>query len=251
MKSRRAFIESYGATCRNWRWSWAFVNHDARTVIFGAWDLTRLGDMAVILQDGWAINRSTGRRQPAYAEALDYIGLIRDQGYALKTFPMGHALVDPSVPEGTARIERFEPVLSDALLHRDGGRWLAVPFITYPGEESPTTGTVPLLEGGRFPVMVSAVERNARARAECLRLKGCRCMVCDLDFGESYGPDGTGFIHVHHIEPLAGSGGERSVDPATDLVPVCPNCHAMLHRRSPPFSLDEVRKMRLSAKVSA
>lgn len=76
-------------------------------------------------------------------------------------------------------------------------------------------------------------------------------MVCDLDFGESYGPDGTGFIHVHHIEPLAGSGGERSVDPATDLVPVCPNCHAMLHRRSPPFSLDEVRKMRLSAKVSA
>ena len=37
--NRKQFIEQQGATCRNWNWSWSFVNHEERFVIFGAWDV--------------------------------------------------------------------------------------------------------------------------------------------------------------------------------------------------------------------
>lgn len=35
---------------------------------------------------------------------------------------------------------------------------------------------------------------------------------------------------VHHREPLSEVRETHEVDPIRDLVPVCPNCHAMLHR---------------------
>ena len=84
--SRRNFIESLGATCRNWTWSWAFVNHSERAVIFGAWDTETEGGTVVILDENWE-RSSKGRRQSAYPEALEYVGLIEAQGYSLKTFP--------------------------------------------------------------------------------------------------------------------------------------------------------------------
>lgn len=34
--SRKAFIESHGATCRSWTWSWSFVNHDDQMIILSA-----------------------------------------------------------------------------------------------------------------------------------------------------------------------------------------------------------------------
>jgi 5-methylcytosine-specific restriction protein A len=52
-----------------------------------------------------------------------------------------------------------------------------------------------------------------------------------------------GFIHVHHIKPLAKLGSNYKIDPIKDLRPVCPNCHAVLHRKDFPYSLDEVVKL--------
>ncbi|MEL7300229.1 MAG: hypothetical protein AAFM92_07580 [Pseudomonadota bacterium] len=57
-----------------------------------------------------------------------------------------------------------------------------------------------------------------------------RCVCCDLDFEERYGPVGTGFIHIHHLDPLGDRQEAHLVDPEKDLVAVCPNCHAMIHR---------------------
>ena len=36
-------------------------------------------------------------------------------------------------------------------------------------------------------------------------------------------------------------GGQYEVDPIKDLRPVCPNCHAVLHRRIPAYRIEEVR----------
>ena len=36
-------------------------------------------------------------------------------------------------------------------------------------------------------------------------------------------------IHVHHIVPVSEIGEEYVVDPVKDLIPVCPNCHMVLH----------------------
>jgi len=89
---------------------------------------------------------------------------------------------------------------------------------------------------------VNRYERDARARSECLRKQGKCCKVCNLRFEDRYGQIGEGFIHVHHVKPLAGLRMEYKLSPRTDLVPVCPNCHAMLHKREPPFSIYELKE---------
>lgn len=93
-------------------------------------------------------------------------------------------------------------------------------------------------EGATWTVTVNAYERNRKARAACVRHHGTRCAVCDMDFAERYGPIGAGFIHVHHLKQMSEVREEYEVDPVKDLRPVCPNCHAMLHR----MSLEDLRR---------
>jgi len=99
------------------------------------------------------------------------------------------------------------------------------------------------LEGRLKEIMVNKYERDPEARKKCIELYGVSCKVCGLNFEETYGAIGEGFIHVHHLVPLASVGKEYVVNPADDLKPVCPNCHAMLHKRRPPFSIDELKEI--------
>ncbi len=85
-------------------------------------------------------------------------------------------------------------------------------------------------EGKKLTVTVNGYERCPKARAECIAIYGTRCYVCGMSFEHTYGSFAKDFIHVHHIEPLNTIGEEYEVDPKEDLRPVCPNCHAMLHK---------------------
>jgi 5-methylcytosine-specific restriction protein A len=105
------------------------------------------------------------------------------------------------------------------------------------------SGAMALVEGAKVRVEVNAYERNPEARRLCIAAHGSDCCICGLNFGAKYGPDAAGYIHVHHVRPLASIGGEYIVDPVADLRPVCPNCHAVLHRRNPAFDIEEVRRM--------
>jgi 5-methylcytosine-specific restriction protein A len=68
--------------------------------------------------------------------------------------------------------------------------------------------------------------------------------VCDIDFGMDYGGIADGYIHVHHIVPIASVGKQYKLNPLTDLVPVCPNCHAMLHHgMKEPQTVAELRRI--------
>ena len=100
-------------------------------------------------------------------------------------------------------------------------------------------------EGALKKVFVNRYERNRDAREKCIAAHGnnYKCAVCGLDFEEMYGEIGRGFIHVHHIVPISSIGAEYQIDPAKDLIPVCPNCHAMLHRREPPYDVEDLKKM--------
>jgi len=100
-----------------------------------------------------------------------------------------------------------------------------------------------LTEGRKLRVFVSLYERSAAARRRCVEIHGPQCKVCGMDFQSVYGELGKAFIHVHHVVPLSGISEKYVVDPAADLVPVCPNCHAMLHRKIPPYTVDELGKM--------
>lgn len=98
-------------------------------------------------------------------------------------------------------------------------------------------------EGARSRVTVNAYERNAEARRRCIETYGTSCTICKFSFGEAYGPEADGYIHVHHIRPLSEVGDEYVVDPVEDLRPVCPNCHAVLHLSGGHRSIEEVRQL--------
>jgi 5-methylcytosine-specific restriction protein A len=115
-----------------------------------------------------------------------------------------------------------------------------VPDASLPEEVS---GPQTYHEGAVRQVTVNAYERNPQARTRCIEHHGTRCVVCGFDFGAVYGPAAEGYIHVHHLRPLGAIAAEYEVDPVEDLRPVCPNCHAVIHRRVPAFSIEEVRAM--------
>jgi len=98
-------------------------------------------------------------------------------------------------------------------------------------------------EGASRTVTVNAYERDPRARKACIEHYGDKCVVCGFDFAAAYGELGKGFIHVHHVVSLAEIGESYIVDPVRDLRPVCPNCHAMLHRRADVLPVKELQRI--------
>lgn len=96
-------------------------------------------------------------------------------------------------------------------------------------------------EGSAKTLTINAYERDPKARAECLKIYGYNCSACEMNFEEVYGDIGKEYIHVHHLRPLSTIGKAYQVNPKEDLRPVCPNCHAMLHRKEPPFSIEEMK----------
>lgn len=107
----------------------------------------------------------------------------------------------------------------------------------------------PLLEGRELSVELSKYERNPIAREKCIQHFGSICQICLVDLGKVYGPVGEGCIHVHHITPISEMGGEYEIDPIADLIPLCPNCHAIIHRKNPPYTVAEL-KIFQNSKVS-
>ena len=99
------------------------------------------------------------------------------------------------------------------------------------------------VEGAARHVLVNAYERNRRAREACLRHYGRSCAACGFNFEANYGETTAGYIHVHHVIPIAQVGTEYQLHAIRDLRPVCPNCHAVIHRREPPFSIEEIKHM--------
>lgn len=86
-------------------------------------------------------------------------------------------------------------------------------------------------EGRRVVYYTTRYERNPRNRAAAIAIHGCKCMVCGFNFEKTYGSWGKGYIEVHHIKPLYYLNEEIEINPATDLVTVCSNCHRMIHRK--------------------
>jgi predicted HNH restriction endonuclease len=109
--------------------------------------------------------------------------------------------------------------------------------------------TVVFREGAVCKVSVNAYGRNPHARQKCIKYYGASCFVCGFNFGQVFGELGEDFIHVHHLCPISEIAEEYEVDPVKDLCPVCPNCHAMIHRRFPPLSIEELQILLSSSKV--
>ncbi len=96
-------------------------------------------------------------------------------------------------------------------------------------------------EGAKKSIYINAYERSIPAREKCIAHFGVSCNICGFDFEKVYGAEGKGLIHIHHLKPLSDIRESYAINPLEDLRPVCPNCHAIIHRRTPPFTIDEVK----------
>lgn len=103
--------------------------------------------------------------------------------------------------------------------------------------EPPTSSESPyedhtFVEGNRIVVYGTKYERNPKVRETFLKAqqKPFRCAACGFVFEQVYGSLGKDYIEVHHRMPLYVNAVEQPVNPLTDLVCLCSNCHRMIHR---------------------
>lgn len=67
------------------------------------------------------------------------------------------------------------------------------------------------------------------------------CEICEFTFERFYGDLGRDYIVIHHLNPIA-SRSRSSRTRLEDLIAVCQNCHAMLHRERPPITPTALRR---------
>lgn len=108
-------------------------------------------------------------------------------------------------------------------------------------QANPTEAVAGFPEGATIAVLVNRYERDRRNRAAALAIHGHVCKACDVDMGFRYGDVAAGLIELHHTTPVSKLGPNYVIDPKADLIPLCPNCHAVAHRRTPPYTVAELR----------
>lgn len=239
MISRKQFIQEQGADCLNWTWSWSFINDDQKFVIFGAWDNYFQNGRAKIFSKSWKFN-AKGNKSPGYGQSLEHIRLVQEEGFRLFVFQL-HAAEGTWNEDVIPKIENFTPKLTEKKLLRIGDEWFANESTVESLMAEELSQPQKYSEGGKTTVIVNGFERNPKARAACIAHYGYICASCNFDFSATYGELGKNFIHVHHINPIAASVEEYIIDPVNDLIPVCPNCHAMIHKANPCLSISELR----------
>lgn len=242
--TRQEFIMSLGATCANWRWSWSFVDHANHKVYFGAWEDEKksLEGGVRIFSEDW--QNSPQRRNTGFRQSKEHIDLILERAYRLFTFPQVAHYRDG----GPAKLKSFEEKLTECFVVFEGRDCFAVPESKLAKPPAPEQNPQSHWEGKSFQVLQTGYERSPEARQDCLKKHGHSCSVCRFDFEATYGEIGREFIHVHHLIRVKDRPKPYRINGAEELRPVCPNCHAMLHKRVPPFDIEELQGRLRSSK---
>lgn len=100
------------------------------------------------------------------------------------------------------------------------------------------------IEGAKKAYLVNKYERDSKNRKKAIKTHGLNCYACGFNFEEVYGERGKEFIEIHHIKPLSTLEKAIEINPETDLVPLCANCHRMVHRRKDNYlSVEELKEL--------
>lgn len=107
-------------------------------------------------------------------------------------------------------------------------------------------------EGRAKQYYIKKYERDPYNRRKAIEIHGAKCSVCDFDFSSHYGMFGEGYIEIHHKVPLSTLDEEVFVNPSTDLVPVCSNCHRMLHHnKNHVLTIEELKAIVRAARLAS
>lgn len=105
-------------------------------------------------------------------------------------------------------------------------------------------------EGACQTILVNRYERDSKNRKEAIKRHGVRCFGCGIKMEEMYGKIARGFIEIHHVKPIS-TVPKRYRPNIDDLVPLCPNCHAVVHLEASrqksskklPLSVDKLKEL--------
>lgn len=236
-------------------------------------DLPRANGFRIVITPGWrrlevrfihgpfasGIVQAMGATAPEKGDVFsDLVAAILDAGATFRmivndepqnprqpdTWPADWTRLSLELVKSPLAINTEDPQETENTVVYWGSHFLACVLNLVPLEENEPEFDADLTglpEGAVTRMEVNRYERNHLNRATCLQIHGHGCKVCGMSFDSVYGEIGQGFIHVHHTTPVSELGDSYRVNPITDLVPVCPNCHAMLHKRNPPLSINELR----------
>ena len=99
-------------------------------------------------------------------------------------------------------------------------------------------------EGSPKVCFSTTYERSKALREQAIAIHGTNCIACGFNFKSVYGEYGEGYIQVHHIFPVSEFDQPRLVNPGIELVPLCANCHAIVHRRKgKTLSIEELKRL--------
>lgn len=105
-------------------------------------------------------------------------------------------------------------------------------------------------EGTQSIIQTNVYKRSKKLREEAIRYytinNKIKCRICCFNFEDFYGEYGRGFIEIHHQKPIFQFNGDDTEQTITEalrnVIPVCSNCHRMIHRRREnPLTLEEIR----------
>jgi len=82
-----------------------------------------------------------------------------------------------------------------------------------------------------------------KIKKECIDYYGAICDICGFDFGYTYGETYEQYIDVHNQKSAEGEEISPTTHPIEDLIPICYNCHHVIHSTTPAIPVDEMRKM--------
>ena len=100
------------------------------------------------------------------------------------------------------------------------------------------------IEGSKKIYLINKYERDPKNRKRAIEIHGLNCYACGFNFEETYGKRGKDFIEIHHINPLSSLEEAVEINPKSDLVPLCANCHRMVHRRKDSvLSIEELKEI--------
>lgn len=246
--SRKQFMESVGATCKNWYWSWSFINEKEKFIVFGCWDSSVEKEEGLIFDSKEWKTDAKGKKTNGYKQSLEHIRLIEEEGYALKTFSM-HGAVPEGIngENGVPEIKSFTPELINKNLFKSDGRYYALDYESLPKKthdeyekifqdqikksktDTPEARTKRLKIAPKKPQKTNVTStvyiRNPDVVIEVLRRANGVCEKCHKDAPFIRKKDNTPYLEVHHKIQLA-HGGEDTVENAEAL---CPNCHREAH----------------------
>ncbi len=231
--SRKKFIESVGATCKNWGWGWSFINEKEKFIIFGLGSNNIEGNKGIILGKSWEASKRS------YKQSIKHVRLIEEEGYVLKTFP---TVVKRNSKTNKHEIKSFTPKLTKKTLLEDNDSWYVLLSETYDEyqetfdnevkkslSDNPEARAERIKNSPKKPVTSTVTttiySRNSDVKAEVLIRANGTCENCNNPAPFIRKKDNTPYLEVHHIIQLA-NGGDDTVKNAQAL---CPNCHREKH----------------------